>query len=215
MAVRVVPNGDERDKDVANGIRYAVDNGAKIINMSFGKAYSPRKSAVDEAVKYAESKGVLMVHAAGNDSKNNDLVQSFPTRADSKNVVFTNWLDIGASAFQKGPGLPATFSNYGKKTVDFFAPGVDITSTLPGNKYGSLSGTSMATPVVAGVAALLLSNDPTMSAEAVRSLMIDTSRRYPKLQVKIPGGSTTELFSELSTNGSIVDVFEGVKAIRN
>ncbi len=215
MAVRVVPNGDERDKDVANGIRYAVDNGAKIINMSFGKAYSPRKSVVDEAIKYAESKGVLMVHAAGNDSKNNDLIPSFPTRADLKNVQFTNWLDIGASAFQKGPSLPAVFSNYGKKTVDFFAPGVDITSTLPGNKYGSLSGTSMATPVVAGVAALLLSNDPSMTAEALRSLMIDTSRRYPKLQVKIPGGQVTELFSELSTYGSVVDAFEGMKAIRN
>jgi cell wall-associated protease len=215
MAVRVVPNGDERDKDVANGIRYAVDNGAKIINMSFGKAFSPFKKVVDEAVRYAESKGVLMVHAAGNSNQNNDTEANFPNRHDkAKSKEFSNWLEIGASAFQKGVALPATFSNYGKKNVDFFAPGVDILSTTPDNTYDTFSGTSMASPAAAGVAALLMSYDTTMDAEAVRSLMIDTSRRYPKLKVNLPGSQTQVLFSSLSVYGSIVDAFEATKSLK-
>ena len=215
MAVRVVPNGDERDKDVANGIRYAVDNGAKIINMSFGKAYSPYKKVVDEAVRYAESKGVLLVHAAGNDNKDNDVLPSYPMRTDSlAKRDFSNWLEIGASSYAKGLSLPADFSNYGKKTVDFFAPGVDILSTTPDNSYDTYSGTSMASPTAAGVAALLLSYDPSMDAESVKALMIDTSRRYPKLKVNLPGTETPVLFSSLSTFGSIVDAFEAAKIIK-
>lgn len=215
MAVRVVPNGDERDKDVANGIRYAVDNGAKIINMSFGKAYSPYKKAVDEAVRYAESRGVLLVHAAGNDNRNLDIAPSFPSRADKKGSDFSNWLEIGASAFQKGVGLPAEFSNYGSKTVDFFAPGVDIHSTTPDNQYDTYSGTSMATPVVAGVAALILSYEPNLDPVAAKSLMIDTSRRYPNLKVNLPGDSKQILFSGLSIHGTIVDAFEATKVLKN
>ena len=215
MAVRVVPNGDERDKDVANGIRYAVDNGARVINMSFGKAFSPYKKVVDEAVKYAESKGVLLVHAAGNDNKDNDVLPSFPGRTIVKeNRDVNNWLEIGASSFMKGLSLPADFSNYGKKTVDFFAPGVDILSTVPDNKYDTYSGTSMASPAAAGVAALLLSYDPSMDADSLKALMIDTSRRYPKLKVNLPGTETPVLFSTLSTYGTIVDAFEATKSLK-
>lgn len=215
MAIRVVPNGDERDKDVANGIRYAVDNGAKVINMSFGKAYSPFKSVVDEAVRYAESRGVLLVHAAGNDSKDNDVKPSFPSRTDKAGGAdFNNWLEIGASSYAKGLSLPAEFSNFGKKTVDLFAPGVDVYSTMPDNGYDSLSGTSMASPAAAGAVALALSVDPSMDADAVKALMIDTSRRYPKLQVNLPGTETPVLFSTLSTYGSIVDVLSAVKALK-
>lgn len=214
MAVRVVPNGDERDKDVANGIRYAVDNGAKVINMSFGKAFSPYKKVVEEAVRYAESKGVLMVHAAGNDNKDNDVQPSFPNRFDKGGREFANWLEIGASSYKKGLALPATFSNFGKKTVDFFAPGVDILSTTPDNSYDTYSGTSMASPTAAGVATLILSFDPSLKASELRSLMIDTSRRYPKLQVRVPGSDEKALFSSLSTYGSIVDGFEAVQSIQ-
>lgn len=215
MAVRVVPNGDERDKDVANGIRYAVDNGAKIINMSFGKSFSPYKKVVDEAVKYAESKGVLLVHAAGNSNQNNDTEPNFPNRHDkTRGVEFTNWLEIGASSFQKGLTLPADFSNYGKRSVDFFAPGVDILSTTPDNSYDTYSGTSMAAPTASGVAALLLSYDTSMDAASVRSLMIDTSRRYPKLKVNLPGTTNQVLFSTLSTYGSIVDAFEAANLLK-
>ena len=216
MAVRVVPNGDERDKDVANGIRYAVDNGAKIINMSFGKAYSPFKSElVDAAVKYAEEKGVLLVHAAGNSNQNNDTERNFPNRYNAADKTeFKNWLEIGASSFEKGAGLPATFSNYGKKSVDFFAPGVDILSAVPDNKYDTYSGTSMASPAAAGVASLLLSYEPSMDAEAVRSLMIETSRRYPGLKVNLPGTQNKVRFSDLSVYGSITDVFEATKSLK-
>jgi cell wall-associated protease len=215
MAVRVVPNGDERDKDVANGIRYAVDNGAKIINMSFGKAFSPYKRVVDEAVRYAESKGVLLVHAAGNSNQNNDTAPNFPNRNDKANgIEFSNWLEIGASSFQKGLNLPADFSNYGKKSVDFFAPGVDILSTTPDNRYDTYSGTSMASPTAAGVAALVLSHDTSLNASALKDLMIDTSRRYPKLKVNLPGTETPVLFSSLSRIGTVVDAFEAVKATK-
>jgi subtilisin family serine protease len=215
MAIRVVPNGDERDKDVANGIRYAVDNGAKIINMSFGKSFSPYKKVVDEAVHYAESKGVLLVHAAGNDNKDNDLDPSFPMRTYIKEARdFNNWLEIGASSFAKGLNLPADFSNFGKKTVDFFAPGVDILSTTPDNSYDTYSGTSMASPTAAGVAALLLSYNPEMDADEVKALMIDTSRRYPKLKVNLPGTEKPVLFSTLSTYGSIVDAFQAANVLK-
>jgi cell wall-associated protease len=215
MAVRVVPNGDERDKDVANGIRYAVDNGAKIINMSFGKAFSPYKKVVDEAMKYAASKGVLLVHAAGNSNQNNDIEANFPNRVlKGSTEEVSTWLEIGASSFEKGLNLPADFSNYGKKSVDFFAPGVDILSTTPDNTYDTYSGTSMASPTAAGVAALILSYDSSLDASAVKSLMIDTSRRYPKLQVNLPGTETPVLFSSLSKTGTVVDVLEAVKVLK-
>jgi len=215
MAIRVVPNGDERDKDVANGIRYAVDNGAKIINMSFGKAYSPFKKVVDEAVKYAEAKGVLLVHAAGNSNQNNDTEANFPNRyAKSGQTEFTNWLEIGASGFEKGLNLPADFSNYGKRSVDLFAPGVDILSTTPDNSYDTYSGTSMASPAAAGVAALVMSYESQLNAQDLRSLLLDTSRRYPKLMVNLPGTETPVLFSSLSRTGTIIDVFEATKATK-
>lgn len=216
MAIRVVPNGDERDKDVANGIRYAVKNGAKIINMSFGKSYSPYKSRiVDQAVAEAEAAGVLLVHAAGNSNQNNDTAPNFPNRKNSlTGTEFSNWLEIGASSFEKGLNLPAEFSNYGKRSVDFFAPGVDILSTTPDNKYDTYSGTSMASPTTAGVAALLLSYEPSMDAEALKTLMIDTSRRYPKLKVNLPGTETPVLFNTLSSYGSVVDVFEATKLLK-
>ncbi len=215
MAVRVVPNGDERDKDVAYGIRYAVDNGAKIINMSFGKAFSPSKKVVDEAMKYAQSKGVLLVHAAGNSNQNNDIESHFPNRIEKgTGDEFTNWLEIGASSFSKDVNLAADFSNYGKNSVDLFAPGVDILSTTPNNKYDTYSGTSMATPVAAAVAAMALAYDSTLDPSSLRSLMLDTSRRYPKLMVNLPGTETQVLFSSLSKTGTIVDSFEMVKALK-
>lgn len=214
MAIRVVPNGDERDKDVANGIRYAVDNGAKIINMSFGKSYSSAKKVVDEAMKYASDKGVLLVHAAGNSNQNNDTARNFPNRNIQTGGEVATWLEIGASSFEKGLNLPADFSNYGKKSVDFFAPGVDILSTTPDNTYDTYSGTSMASPTAAGVAALVMSYNNQLTAEEVKSLMIDTSRRYPGLKVNLPGTETAVLFSSLSKTGTVVDAFEAIKVLK-
>ena len=215
MAIRLVPNGDERDKDVANGIRYAVDNGAKIINMSFGKAFSPYKRVVDEAVKYAESKGVLMVHAAGNSSQNNDTAANFPNRKlirDARQAV--NWLEIGASSSLRGETLPAAFTNHGKFSVDIFAPGVDINSTTPDNKYGLASGTSMASPAAAGVAALVLSYDETLTMGELRALLVDSGRRHPTLYVNRPGAPTEKvLFSDLSITGAITDAYNSVTSL--
>ena len=165
MSVRCVPDGDERDKDVANAIRYAVDNGAQVINMSFGKSYVWDKDVVDRAVKYAQKHDVLLVHAAGNDGSNNDTGNNFPNDTYDKKGWFKPkkakvWIEVGASAWQGIDQLAATFSNYGKESVDVFAPGVDIYSTIPGNKYKFLNGTSMAAPVVSGLAALIMSYYP-------------------------------------------------------
>ncbi len=139
MAVRAVPDGDEYDKDVALGIRYAVDNGAKVINTSFGKGYSPKKEWVYDAIKYAASKDVLIVNAAGNDGKNIDVEKTYPNDSkDLKTEISDNVLTIGAMSSNYDENLPASFSNYGKINVDVFAPGVQIYSTFPDNEYQQL-----------------------------------------------------------------------------
>lgn len=212
MAIRTVPDGDERDKDVANAIRYAVDNGAKVINMSFGKAYSPNKAYVDEAVNYAASKGVLMIHAAGNSSQNNDVELNFPNKNLVDETVARNWIEVGASAWGNDDQLAASFSNYGKTSVDVFAPGVQIYSTAPENEYKNAQGTSMASPVTAGVAALLLSYYPELTIMDVKEIIMTSSRKFAGLMVVKPG-SKDELvdFAELSVSGGIVNAYEAVK----
>ncbi len=205
MAVRAVPNGDERDKDVANAIRYALDNGAHIINKSFGKSMSPEKSYVDEAVRYAASKNVLIVHAAGNDGKDIDTEDNFPTARFVDNTRAGNWIEVGASNWQSGRALPADFSNYGQANVDVFAPGVDIGSTVPNGRYRELDGTSMAAPVVSGVAALVWAHYPTLTATEVREILLESARRYADLRVTRPGGSTVVSWPSLSVTGGLID----------
>jgi cell wall-associated protease len=212
MMLRAVPDGDEHDKDIANAIRYAVNNGAQIISMSFGKDFSPQKQWVDDAVKYAESKGVLLVHAAGNDSKNVDTEDNFPSPAslDGKYRA-SNWITVGASGDPTNGGLTASFSNYGKKEVDLFAPGVQIYSTVPGKTtYGQASGTSMACPVVAGVAALILEYYPTLSAKQIK-YVLEKSAVQPDIKVNKPGTDETVNMSELSKTGGLLNAFEAVK----
>ncbi len=212
MAVRAVPDGDERDKDVANAIRYAVDNGAQVINMSFGKAFSPNKSYVDAAIKYAESKGVLLVHAAGNSGEDTDVENNYPTKNLGKKKVASNWIEVGASSWGEGDKLAASFSNYGKVNVDLFAPGVEIYSTAPGNEYKNAQGTSMASPVTAGVAALLLSYFPELTATDVKDILMKSVRTFDGLMVVKPGTKDEMVdFSELSASGGIVNAYEAVK----
>jgi len=212
MMVRAVPDGDEHDKDIALAIRYAVDNGAKVINMSFGKGFSPQKEWIDDAVRYAQSKGVLLVHAAGNDAADIDTAWNFPTpvyKTDGKRA--SNWITVGASGDPQLGGLAASFSNYGKKEVDVFAPGVKIYSTIPGgDTYGEAQGTSMASPVVAGVAALILEYYPNLSAEQVK-YAIEKSSVKPDLKVKVPGGDSDVDMTELSTTGGLLNAYEAVK----
>ncbi|MBE9602689.1 S8 family peptidase [Pedobacter sp. MC2016-24] len=261
MAIRVVPEGDERDKDVANGIRYAVDNGARVINMSFGKGFKWDKETVDEAVKYAEKKGVLLVHAAGNDNQNNDETENYPNkfyegpeaiayRKDRKKnavkpVPFKpslnqmgmgrgmspvipkvvtdtlkfklphagNWIEVGASAYKNDASLKASFSNYGKHTVDVFAPGFMIKSTVPDSKYEEFDGTSMAAPVVSGLSALILSYYPQLKPNEVREIIMKSVT--PVLQkvryTNERGESTRAAFNELCVSGGIVNAYEALK----
>lgn len=211
MPVRAVPTGDERDKDIANAIYYAVNNGAKVINMSFGKSYSPEKGAVDKAVKYAISKDVLLVHAAGNDSKNVDVEKNFPKAAflDGGNAE-SNWVEVGASGWKNDESLPASFSNYGAKTVDLFAPGVKIYSTTPGSKYADHNGTSMASPVVAGVAALIREYYPALSASQVKEILVKSVVKVDH-KVKKPGTDTLVDFTELCSSGGVVNAYNALK----
>ncbi len=217
MMIRALPNGDEHDKDIALAIRYAVDNGAKVVNMSFGKDLSPDKQWVDDAVKYAEKKGVLLIHAAGNDAENVDSVDNFPTPVfkDSKQRA-GNWITVGASsdpAAEAGfKSYTASFSNYGKKEVDVFAPGTKIYSTLPGgNNYGNLQGTSMSAPIVTGVAALIMEYFPNLTVQQVKYCIEKSATPLPS-KVKKPG-SEDELvnLSDLSSSGGIINAYGAVK----
>ena len=266
MAIRVVPTGDERDKDVANGIRYAVDNGAKVINMSFGKGYKWDKKVVDEAVKYAESKGVLLVHAAGNDNQNNDVEENYPNKyfqskeaedykkANSKPSLpdfippprnnqnngmgmrptvgrspvikpipldsakfrlphASNWIEVGASAYKDDDNLKASFSNYGKYNVDVFAPGFLINSTVPDGKYEEADGTSMAAPVVSGLAALILSYYPHLTPGQVREIIMKSvSRVAHKIKYKNEKGENVRvMFNEICVSGGVVNAYNALK----
>jgi len=270
MAIRVVPTGDERDKDVASGIRYAVDNGAKVINMSFGKGYKWDKKVVDEAVKYAESKGVLLVHAAGNDNQNNDLEENYPNKyfqskeaedykkANSKpsrpdfippprnnqnngmgmrptvgrsplikpipldSAKFKlpharNWIEVGASAYKDDDNLKASFSNYGKYNVDVFAPGFLINSTVPDGKYEDADGTSMAAPVVSGLAALILSYYPHLTPVQVREIIMKSvSKVTHKIKYKNEKGENVRvMFNEICVSGGVVNAYNALKLAEN
>lgn len=211
MSVRAVPNGDERDKDVANAIIYAADNGAQIINMSFGKAFSPGKEAVDKAVKYAESKGVLLIHAAGNDGDNLDVESNFPNRNFANGNQAKTWLEIGASSWGADENFVGSFSNYGKKSVDLFAPGVKIYSTTPDNHYEDLQGTSMACPATSGVAAMLMSYFPELTAAQVKDILKQSTRKFDGLKVTKPGTKDAVPFDQLSATGGLVNAQEAVK----
>lgn len=210
MAIRAVPDGDERDKDVANAIRYAVDNGAQIINMSFGKQYSTDKDIVDAAIRYAEERGVLLIHAAGNESMDTDKVNFYPQRTYNDGKKAANWLDIGALSWRGGEMAVAEFSNYGKNTVDFFAPGVDILSTMPNQQYKEQSGTSMAAPVATGVAALVWSYFPHLTAVQLRDVLIKSVVKIDR-KVKIPGGEELVKFGNLSVTGGVVNAYRAVQ----
>ncbi|MBD3615586.1 MAG: S8 family serine peptidase [Gracilimonas sp.] len=210
MILRTVPDGDERDKDVANSIRYAAENGAKVINMSFGKGYSPQKEYVDAAIQLADSMGVLMISGAGNGSDNIDSTDSYPSRFYNNGGQAVNYLSVGASSWQSDSTLAAGFSNYGKSNVDLFAPGVDVYSTYPDNEYQKNSGTSMASPVVAGVAALIMSYYPELSVTEVKEIIIETVTEVNQIVYK-PGTRDPIPFSDLSRTGGIINAYKALK----
>ena len=211
MVLRVVPNGDEYDKDVALAVIYAVDNGAQIINMSFGKDFSPEKTMVDEAMQYAEAHNVLLVHASGNDSQNLDNKVSYPTDDCLNGSVLSNWLSVGASDIKKDKYLPADFSNYGKTHVDLFAPGVNIVSTRPNNQYDVMDGTSFACPVASGVAALLWSYYPELTVQELKEILeasvYDCSKKKVILPWDYEQAKGKVRFRDLSVSGGIVNAY--------
>lgn len=211
MTVRVVPDGDELDKDVANGIRYAVDNGAKVINMSFGKVVSPEVEDVRAALRYAADHDVLLVHAAGNDAFDTDVYRSYPNPGED-DVVNASFISVGATSSETGTDLLADFSNYGASSVDLFAPGDEILSLAHEGDTVWMAGTSMAAPVVAGVATLLRSYFPKLTAPQVKEILMETVHQ-PTGVFRIPGGSAADKapFSRFCRSGGIVDAFEAVK----
>ncbi|PYF70035.1 S8 family peptidase [Pedobacter nutrimenti] len=212
MGVRAVPDGDERDKDVANAIRYAVDNGAKVLNMSFGKAYSWDKAVVDDAIKYAMSKDVLLVQAAGNENQNIDVDKNFPDRRYNDGGQAGAFIVVGASGWKDDESLKASFSNYGKTTVDVFAPGVKIYSTVPDSKYENLDGTSMASPAVAGLAALIRSYYPKFSAQQVKDIILKSVVKVNhNVNLKVGEETKSVPFSDLCVTGGIVNVYNALK----
>ncbi|HAN17751.1 MAG: hypothetical protein A2X13_08355 [Bacteroidetes bacterium GWC2_33_15] len=215
MALKTVPNGDERDKDVANAIRYAVDNGARIINMSFGKELSPQKHLVDEAALYAEKNGVLIVHAAGNDASDNDKILNYPEKYINNNIAIDTWITVGASTIKNDYKFVANFSNYGKKSVDLFAPGVDIYSLKPESEYETAGGTSFSSPIVSGVAALIMSYYPELSAKEVKEIILNSVNYYGENDVYLPGPDSkkrkTTKFKDLSVTGGLVNAYKAIE----
>jgi subtilisin family serine protease len=217
MIIRAVPNGDERDKDVANAIRYAVDNGADVINMSFGKSYSPELFYVQQAIEYAAQNEVLMVHAAGNDGANIDSVANYPSPIISDGSSSPYLITVGASGWQGVNELAASFSNYGASTVDLFAPGVDIYSTMPNQEYELSNGTSMAAPVVSGVFALLMQYFPEYSPLEIKEIIVSSVVKTDE-QIMLPGQSLEAQyvpFDSLSKHGGIVNAYRAVREALN
>ncbi len=217
MVLRTVPDGDERDKDVANSIFYAVENGAKIINMSFGKGYASDKGIVEKAIQYAMENDVLIVHAAGNDSEDIDIKANFPNKFFVDSLGNTKgmadaWITVGASTWEFNRDLVATFSNYGKNTVDVFAPGAKIHSTIPGNEYKAHNGTSMAAPVVSGIAALLRSYYPELTAEQTKEIIMESvipvNRR---VRIRSSDGRRKSVrLRDISVSGGVVNAYEAL-----
>ncbi|OYQ48191.1 S8 family peptidase [Flavobacterium aurantiibacter] len=211
LTCRAVPDGDEYDKDIALAIRYAVDNGAKVINASFGKSFSPHKQWVYDAIKYAEKKDVLIVHAAGNDAKDIDVEDNFPNDSDDKKTEFAaNVLTIGALNPAYGENIVADFSNYGQLNVDIFAPGVQIYATTPKESYQFLQGTSMASPNVAGVAALIRSYYPKLSAKQVKQIIMASGTQVDQKVLAGEDGSPKE-YKTLSVSGKFVNAYKALQ----
>ena len=210
MAIRSTPNGDEYDKDVALAIRYAADNGAQIINASFGKSFSPHSDWVRDALKYAAEKDVLFVHAAGNDSEDIDVAHNYPNDAVGTGPeVSDNVITVGSITYKYGSTMVSDFSNFGKVNVDVFAPGSDIYSAMPENEYEYQGGTSMAAPNVAGVAALIRSQYPNLTAAQVKKILMDSGLPI-KAKVTVGTNKQVKSLSEISTSGRIVNAYNAL-----
>lgn len=214
MSIKAVPNGDEYDKDIANAIRYAVDHGAKVVNMSFGKKISPHKEWVDAAFKYAADHDVLLVQASGNDGQNVDEKPEYPNDqfADGSQTDGPNVISVGASSAKVGEELAASFTNYGKNTVDVFAPGVKVTSIDLNAEFNTADGTSFASPITAGIAALVLEYYPNLSAKQLKQVILQSATPTTGVMVVKPGTKDEKVdFTTLSKTGGIVNAYNAVQ----
>ncbi|MDB5005644.1 MAG: hypothetical protein JWP45_37, partial [Mucilaginibacter sp.] len=211
MSIKAVPNGDEYDKDIANAIHYAVDHGAKIVNMSFGKKISPHKDWVDEAFKYAAAHDVLLVIAAGNDNQDVDLKPQFPNDTYLDGTTTDNVISVGASGPKPDSTLAASFTNYGKNNVDIFAPGVKVTSIDMDAEFNTADGTSFSSPIVSGIAALLLEYYPSLSASQLKQAILESATPLTGIMVIKPGTKQKVDFTTLSKTGGIVNAYRALE----
>ena len=211
MAIKAVPNGDEYDKDIANAIRFAVDHGAKVVNMSFGKKISPHKQWVDDAIKYAAAKDVLLVQASGNDNQNVDDKPEFPNDNFLDGTTSDNLISVDASAWKKDTSLAATFTNFGIKNTDVFAPGVKVTSIDEDAEFNTADGTSFASPITAGVAALILEYYPKLTAAQVKEAIIASATPLKGVMVYKPGTHDLVDFTTLSKSGGVVNAYKALE----
>ncbi|WP_394757901.1 S8 family serine peptidase, partial [Flavobacterium sp.] len=214
MAIKTTPNGgSENDKDVALGIRYAVDNGAKIINMSFGKTSCLHPEWIKEAILYAETHDVIVIAGAGNNSWDNDINTFYPIDYDEQTgkEYCSNFIKVGGTTLDGNKYFLLPSTNYGNKTVDIFAPGYFLKTTDPNVGYSYRDGTSMASPIVSGVAALVRSYYPKLTASQVKQIILESGVAYD-LNVQVPGEKDGVLkpFREMSKSGKVVNAYNAL-----
>lgn len=199
MSLRVISFFDGMsDRNLARAIRYAVDNGAKVINMSFARDYSVKKNVIDETIKYAMKKDVLIIKAAGNEGVDVDDETNYPNKIyDDKSGEANAWIEVGASGWKDDSTLACSFSNYGKKHVDVFAPGNHLLSCSPGSKYEDATGTSIAAPMVSGLAALIWEYYPMLTARQVKEIIMKSVVKRDILKDKCVSGGVVNAYNAL------------------
>ncbi|MBG7630454.1 MAG: S8 family serine peptidase [Bacteroidetes bacterium] len=198
--------GAETDKDLALSIKYAVENGAQVINISANRTYELHNEWVQQALLYAEEQNVLVVKGAGNSETDIDKIITYPNK-NTKDHVLNNFIVVGATGMELNSNFKPVWANYGRKTVDFYAPGESILTTTPFDSYKVDSGSSLSTAITSGVAALLLSYYPDLKVSEIRQILMESATRYD-LDIELDYDSNTTVpFSKLSNSGGVLNAF--------
>jgi subtilisin family serine protease len=214
MSLAISSNGEEHDKDIALAIKYAVDNGAKVINMSFGKEFSMHKEWVFEAFEYAEKKDVIIISSAGNSAFNLEENNNYYPNDNINNgtEVSNNFLLVGSISKNIDSSFLSYYSNYGVSDVDIFAPGQEIYTIIPNNEYKLDSGTSIAASITSGVAALIYSYYPNLKASEVKQILMDSGLEF-NIEVTTPieeNKEKTTPFNQLSKSGKVLNAYNAL-----